>query len=140
MGLTYKYLQIGVFLTFTGLGIIRIFDSDFPFIVFFNITSFFLSILSLLYLAKEKVEDLYIPPNRKLYLSNLLSVIMALIVAVIVGFGLLAYFKIVSTSLSDGFAVIALGISLSSSWLSDVIINIIEEDKRSVKKTKESSY
>lgn len=127
--INYKFIQIGVFFSFLTLGIIRIFDDNFPFNIFFSTISLFLALIALLHTVTNKIDKLYIVPNRKGYLIKKITIIMLSFIFAILIVGLMAYFKIIPSPIGDGFSIIALGISLSNEWLSSVVVNIIESKK-----------
>lgn len=110
---------------FTTLGVIRVFDNEFPFLTFLNITSLILSLLVMLYTVRDRALNLFLPLNKINYLDHFISILMIGTILVFIILCIFAYFNLISTSLSDSFAIFALGISLSNAWLSEVLINII---------------
>jgi divalent metal cation (Fe/Co/Zn/Cd) transporter len=124
MLVVYKLVQIGAFFSFISLGIIRIFDDNFPFTIFLSCLSVLVTLLILLFTTKTKIENSSkLWSKKKKNRIQLIELLMLLTLVIgIIALIWLTYYKNMETKYSDALSIFALGISLSndilSNWLS----------------------
>lgn len=125
--LTINLIQIGTFFSFVCFGIIRLSDDNFPFMIPISSFSFLMSIILLLFMTRTKIYTSSNIWNKKkddsvMILDSLMFIMLPLMLFIII---LLAYFKAINPKYSDFLSILALGISLSNDFLSNLVAKII---------------
>lgn len=127
MSSVYIFLQVAVFVTLSLLGILKIFDSDYPpvIITIVGTFSFLFAVLTVLYTSKVKlIESVQFKKSGKLwrekktYIISILDFLLFFIgILGLIIITLANYFKVVSSDINDIISIFTLTISLSNELL-----------------------
>ncbi|MBT2661634.1 hypothetical protein [Bacillus sp. ISL-45] len=121
------YFQMGIFITFLILGVIRMFDEKFIFSAVISCASFVFSIILLLYTTRLNViKSNKLWDGKKKHRANLLELSIGIVVICgIFIFGPLVIYNKISLVFAEALSIFSLGISLSNALLSNLLYKVL---------------